>query len=131
MLSAKEDEGLYTFRFSVAYDGVVLGLKNPVIEDNMNAIIEIQVKEDSIRYFKGKLLDVEVNNTKAYVTSFTHNILDDVLKKLEKNSKVRVLLLEMLYIVDEEGTYYPNWVLKYNVKNSDEENISLTYTIKK
>ena len=131
LLSAKEEDGLYTFKFSVAYDGVMLGLKNPIIDDEMYSIIEVQAKEDSIRYFKGKLLDIELNNNSAYVSSFTHNILDNVLKNIKSGTTVKVSLVEMLYIVDEPGTYYPNWVVKYNEKKSDEENISLTYTIKR
>lgn len=131
LLSASEEDELYTFRFSVAYDGVMFGLKNPIIGDDMYAIIEVQVKEDSIRYFKGKLLDVELNSNSSYVSNFTHNILDDVLKNIDSNTKVKISLVDMLYIVDETGSYYPNWVVKYTQKKSDEENISLTYTIKK
>ena len=109
----------------------MLGLKNPIIDDEMYSIIEVQAKEDSIRYFKGKLLDIELNNNSAYVSSFTHNILDNVLKNIKSGTTVKVSLGEMLYIVDEPGTYYPNWVVKYNEKKSDAENISLTYTIKR
>lgn len=131
LLSALEEDGLYTFKFSVAYDGVILGLATPIIEDNIHALIEIQVKEDSIRSFKGKLLDVELNNNNSYVSNFTHNILDNVLKDIEGGTKVKVSMLEMLYVVDGAGSYYPNWVLKYNDKKSNEDNISLTYTIKR
>jgi len=131
LLSASENEGLYTFRFSIAYDGIMLGLENPIIDNNIYGIVEIQVREDSIRYFKGKLLEVEINNNSSYVSNFTHNILDDVLNNVGENAKVKVSLVEMLYTVDKAGTYYPNWFVKYSEKKSDEEKISLTYTIKR
>lgn len=131
LLSAKQEDELYTFKFSVAYDGVMVALKNPIIDDEMYSIIEIQVKEDSVRYFKGKLLDIQLNNNSTYVSSFTHNILDNILRNVDNGGRVKVSFLEMLYIIDTPGTYYPNWVVKYNEKKSDEENISLTYTIKR
>jgi len=131
LLSANEKEGLYTFRFSVAKDGILLGLESPIIGNDIHALIEIQVQENSVRYFKGKLLDIRLNDTGNYISSFTHNILDDVLKGIDGNTKTNISLMEMLYIVDNTGTYYPNWVVKYGDKNSGEENISLTYTMKR
>ena len=132
LLSAQVDaEGIYTFRYSVAYDGIVVGLSEPIIEDDMHALLEVKVREGKIRYFKGKLLDIKQNNNGVYISNFTHNILDNLLKEVKEDSKINVSAVELLYIVDDAGTYYPNWVVKYNEKKTEEEKISLTYTVRR
>jgi len=131
LLGAKEEDGLYTFRFSVAFDGILIGLKNPIAENDMHALMEIRAEEDSIRYFKGKLFDVAATGRTGYISNFTHNILDEMLKGIESETKTNVSTVELMYIVDDAGTYYPNWVVKYSDKKSGEEFTSLTYTMKR
>ena len=129
--SASEDNGLYTFKFYMAIDGTMVGFKTPVIDNNLHTVIEIQVKEGSVRYFKGKLLDIDLQSGGVNVSNFTHNILDNLLKDITANSKVNVSFLEKVYVIDNVGTYYPNWLLKYNLKKTDDESVSLTNTVKR
>ena len=87
LLSASEDTGLYTFKFYMAIDGTMVGFKTPVVDDNLHTVIEIQVKEGSVRYFKGKLLDVDLQSSGVNVSNFTHNILDNLFHfQLESNN---------------------------------------------
>jgi len=131
LLSAEEADGLYTFKFSVASDGILLGLENPIVDKNMHALMEIKTTENSVRYFKGKLLNLEVTDRSSYISNFTHNILDEVLDEIEKDTKTNVSLVEMMYVVDNQGTFYPSWVVKYNDKKSQEEFVAVTYTMKR
>lgn len=129
--SADEDNGLYTFKFYMAIDGTMAGFKTPIIDDDLHTIIEIQVKEGNVRYFKGKLLDMELQDKGVNVSNFTHNIMDNLLRDISANSKINVSFLEKMYVIDNTGTYYPNWLLKYNLKKSDPEVVLLTNTVKR
>jgi len=131
LLSAREDEGLYTFKFSVAFNGALIGLERPIVDDDMHALIEIRVEEDSVRYFKGKLLDIKPTNNSTYILNFTHNILDGVLDDVDENTKVNVSLVELMYTADDEGMYYPDWVVKHSDKKSEEQFVTLINTVKK
>jgi hypothetical protein len=129
--SASEDNGLYTFKFYMAIDGTMIGFKDPIIDNDLHTIIEVQVKEGSIRYFRGKLLDLEIQNRGVNVSNFTHNIMDNLLRDISANSKINVPLLEKVYVIDNIGTYYPSWLLKYNLKKTDPEVVSITNTVKR
>jgi len=131
LLSANENDGLYTFRFSVAFDGILLGFLEPVIDDDIHAVIEIQATENSIRYFKGKFLEINETERNSYITKFTHNILDELLDDIEAETKTNVSLLELMYLIDNSGTYYPSWFVKYSDKKIGEENTSVTYTMRR
>ncbi len=132
LLSAKEDEsGEYIFRFSVATDGIMVGFKEPIVDDDTHALMEIRVKDGSIRYFKGKLLDIKPNTRGVYISNFTHNILDNLLKEVDEEAKVNVSSVELMYVIDDSGTYYPSWLVKYSEKKSEKSGVSLTYTVKR
>lgn len=131
LLSATEADGIYTFSFSIAENGILAGFKEPVINDDTYSIIEIKVAESQVRYFKGKLIDIEVIGNGNYISVFTHNILDNILSDVEKNTKINISEIEMIYSVDEAGTYYPNWLVKYSDKKADIEKTALIYTMKK
>lgn len=124
LLSAVENEGVYTFDFYLANDGVMAGFSKPIIEENRYAMMEVKVQNGEIRYFKGKLIDIEVTNQKAYVSKITHNILDNLLKEVENSSKINISELELIYDVTNEGSYYPAWITEYNL-NKEESGISI------
>lgn len=131
LVSAREDDGTYTFKFSFATNGVIAGFEQPIIDEDRYSIIEIKVREDSIRYFKGKLLDLKLSDKEEYISNFTHNILDKVLDKVLSNTKTNISSVEMMYNLDKVGTSYPNWVVKYSEKKSNDENIALISVVKK
>lgn len=125
LLSAVENDGLYTFNFYVAIDGIMAGFSKPVIEGNRHSLIEVKVQNGEIRYFKGKLIDIETTNQKAYVSKITHNILDNLLKEVEGSSKINISELELIYNVDNDGSYYPSWITEYNLAK-EENSVSVT-----
>jgi len=125
LISARDEDGTDTFRFSHSINGVVLGFETPIIENDHHAVFEIKVKNGSVRYFKGKLLNIEKLNGENYISNFTHNILDGVLAKVDTNTKINISLLEHMYLVDVDGNHYPKWIADYKVLNSDEEKINV------
>lgn len=131
LLDAKEDDGTYTFTFAVAVNGILLGFENPVISDDSHAMIEVTVSEGTVRYFKGKLLDLEATENGSYIFNFAHNILDNMLSKVEENTKVNIYSIELIYLCDNTGTYYPSWIIKYNDKKSEDVKTCITYTMKR
>ncbi len=131
LFSANEKDGIYTFTFSIAVDGVLIGMNDEVICDDNHAIIEIQVSEGNVKYFKGKLLKLELLENERYISNFTHNILDEVLSKVNNDTKTNIYSIELMYIVDKAGTYYPNWVVRYGEKKTDELKNAIIYVLKK
>lgn len=128
LLSATKSEGIYTFDFCVALDGVVAGFREPTIGDNSNCIMEIKVQNGEIRYFNGKLIDIEETNETSYVFKITHNILDALLKDVGNGNKVNISELKLVYDVTNEGIYYPSWVTVYSLKQGEEDVTALTVT---
>lgn len=128
LLSATKSEGIYTFDFYVALDGVVAGFREPTIGDNSNCIMEIKVQNGEIRYFNGKLIDIEETNETSYVFKITHNILDALLKDVGNGNKVNISELKLVYDVTNEGIYYPSWVTVYSLKQGEEDVTALTVT---
>lgn len=128
LLSATKSEGIYTFDFYVALDGVVAGFREPTIGDNSNCIMEIKVQNGEIRYFNGKLIDIEETNETSYVFKITHNILDALLKNVENGNKVNISELKLVYDVTNEGSYYPSWVTVYSLKQGEEDVTVLAVT---
>lgn len=128
LLSATKSEGIYTFDFYVALDGVVAGFREPTIGDNSNCIMEIKVQNGEIRYFNGKLIDIEETNETSYVFKITHNILDALLKNVENGNKVNISELKLVYDVTNEGIYYPSWVTVYSLKQGEEDVTVLAVT---
>ena len=124
LLSAIENDGLYTFDFCVAMDGIVASFSQPVIGENRYPIMQVKVQNGEVRYFKGKLVDIEITNQKAYVSKITHNILDNLLKKAENGSKVNISELELIYDITREGSYYPSWITVYSL-NKEENGVSV------
>lgn len=133
LINASESEGIYTFRFALAVNGKPIGFKMPIIENDFHTAFEVKVKNGNIIYFKGKLLDIELTNIDEYITSYTHNILDDILNNVEPKSKVNVSDLELMYVVDNDGIYYPSWISKYKVvtKSDNKEGTSVISSVKK
>lgn len=128
LLSAINQENVYTFRFAVAFDGIIAGLSKPIIEDNRYAIIEIKVQNNEVRYFKGKMIKLELDEEKKYVTNVTHNILDNLLKYVDKNSKITISNLELIYDVSNEGSYYPSWLTSFNSPKGENRESKLYVT---
>lgn len=128
--SAKEDEGVYTFKFSISKNGIPIGFLEPVIGENNYDIIEIKVKNEDIIYFKGKLLDLELTNNSENVSNFSHNILDAILGNVPKDTKINISNIDLMYVLDNEGSYYPSWVTKYNTEK-DSERKSFISVVKK
>lgn len=133
LINATESEGVCTFRFALAVNGKPIGFKMPIIDNDFHTAFEVKVKNGNVIYFKGKLLDIELTNIDEYITSYTHNILDNMLNNVEPKSKVNVSNLELMYVVDNNGIYYPSWISKYKVitKSDNKELTSVISSVKK
>jgi len=133
LISAKDEDGTDTFRFSHSINGIILGFETPIIENDHHVVFEIKVKNGSVRYFKGKLLNIEELNGENYISNFTHNILDGMLGGIDTDTKINISLLEHMYLVDNAGNHYPKWITEYKVLNSDEgeSNVFVINSIKK
>lgn len=128
LLSAIEENGVYTFDFGVGIDGIVAGFSEPVIESNCNSIMRIKVENGEVRYFKSKLVDIEQTNQKSYVFNITHNILDSLLSKAEVGSKVEITELKVIYDITDEGSYYPSWIAFYSLGSNEEGTVIVPVT---
>lgn len=131
LISAVEENDLYTFKFSLAFDGIITSFRNPIIEDNRHVIFEVKVQNNDIRYFKGKLVDMELLNQKDYVSTITHNILDNLLKDVPANSKVNIDGLTLGYDISREGNYYPVWITDYFIPKEEDVRVSTVSTVNK
>lgn len=119
LLNATNEDNVYTFRFGIAFDGVIAGLTKPIINDDKYSLIEIKVQNNEVRYFKGKMIKLELDGEKKYVTNVTHNILDNLLKYVDKDSKISISDLSLVYDVSNEGSYYPCWMTSFNLPKSE------------
>lgn len=110
----------YTFKFSVAYDGIVAGFRDPIIGDDIYTVLEVKTENNEITYFKGKLVELNLVNQKSYIYQVAHNILDNLLKNVEADTNVTISELGIFYDISKQGSSYPCWVTRYDLpKNKD------------
>lgn len=128
LLSATTEENVYTFRFAVAVEGVIAGFSKPIIGEDKYALIEIKVQNNEVRYFKGKMIKLEIGEEKKYISNVTHNILDNLLKYVDKDSKINISDLDLVYDVSAEGSYYPCWITSFSLPKGETRVSKLSIT---
>ena len=119
LLSAIENNETYEFEFGINIASLpVINTLDKVSSDS-RVNIYIKVKNGKVIYYKGILDKYEEKTTNSYISSFGHNILDDVLKNIEKDTVVDIEKLELVYDVSNDKTL-PSWFTTYKTDNNVE-----------
>lgn len=119
LLSAVENEDIYEFEFGINIADLPVINTNYKINADSRVNIYIKVQNGKVIYYKGILDKYEEKSTNSYISSFGHNILDDVLANIAKDTVVNIEKLELVYDVSSTNTL-PTWFTTYKTDSKDE-----------
>jgi len=118
LLSAIKNTDYYEFEFGINVVDLPVINTECKINDNNKTHIYVQVKNNKVIYYKELLNRYETIQTNSYIGSFGHNILDDILTNVEKDTTVTIEQLELVYDVSSD-TNFPVWFAKYNARGTE------------
>lgn len=128
LLSANANTDYYEFEFGINLEDLpVINTEHKVNEDN-RVHIYVKVQNDKVIYYKELADRYETRATTSYVSNFGHNILDDVLANIEKDTTVSIEKLELVYDTAYDNNL-PVWFTTY--KTTDKDEFILTTAAKK
>lgn len=118
LVSASNSNNVYEFVFGTyAGEIPIVDTKNNIF-DNDKAKIYIKVQNNSVVNYKEKLHIYSENFENVYISKFAHNILDNILVEVPKNSTIKINSIELVYDVSS-GSVLPLWKTEYQYNGND------------
>jgi len=117
LVSASTVDETYEFVFGTYVDEIPVVDSNKAIFDNDKAKIHIKVNNNSVISYKEKLQVYLGDSKTVYLSKFAHNILDDILVNVPKNSTIKINSIELVYDISKEYVL-PAWKVEYEYKNN-------------
>ena len=116
LVSAINDNQDYEFVFGTYVDEIPVVDSNKTIANSEKAKIYIKVRNNSVISYKERLQTYLGDIQAIYLSKYAHNIFDDVLTNVPKNSTIEIENVELVYDLATKSNL-PVWNTQYKYKD--------------